>query len=131
MSDPEDTGLHADNLARCDLVAGVIETPGPLPSLNLAQAVAIALWGLSRPDASPPVRGGATHAELEALINRAFATLNRVGCFATTPSGRRRASIGAAMAGAGLDKRGAAGATRRAARNQSCAVSTIDCTPRT
>jgi len=67
---PEDAGLSAEDVDRCDLVA-TIDLPGALPSLNLTQAVAIALWELARGgDAAPAARAAASHAELEALIAR-------------------------------------------------------------
>ena len=67
---PEDAGLSADDIERCDLVA-TIDLPGALPSLNLTQAVAIALWELGREE--KPVsssRAVASREELEALIDR-------------------------------------------------------------
>jgi TrmH family RNA methyltransferase len=78
---PEDSGLSSAHIDRCDAVA-VIDTPGPLPSLNLAQAVALALWELGRSgDDAAPARGGATHAELQALVEHAVAALDRFGHF--------------------------------------------------
>lgn len=78
---PEDTGLVAADLEGCDVIAA-IELPGPLASLNLTQAVALALWELARPvDAPASRRGGATHAELEALLDHAFAALDTLGYF--------------------------------------------------
>ena len=68
---PEDAGLTAADVDRCDLVA-TIDLPGSVASLNLTQAVAIALWELARtPDAPPPARAQASHAELDALVDRA------------------------------------------------------------
>ena len=67
---PEDAGLSAEDVERCDLVA-TIDVPGALPSLNLTQAVAIALWELAREaDAAPSARAAASREELEALIER-------------------------------------------------------------
>ena len=78
---PEDSGLAKAHIDRCDAVA-VIDTPGPLPSLNLAQAVAVALWELGRAgEEAAPARGGATHAELDALVDHATAALDRFGHF--------------------------------------------------
>ena len=78
---PEDSGLSAAHVDRCDVVTA-IETAAALPSLNLAQAVAIALWELSRlPDRPAPARGGASHGELEALIAHAFSALDAAGYF--------------------------------------------------
>lgn len=78
---PEDSGLSSAHIDRCDAVA-VIDTPGSLPSLNLAQAVALALWELGRAgDEAAPARGGATHAELAALVEHAVAALDRFGHF--------------------------------------------------
>jgi tRNA C32,U32 (ribose-2'-O)-methylase TrmJ len=45
-------------------------------SLNLTQAVAIALWELGRaPDAAPATRAQATRAELDALVTHAVTLL--------------------------------------------------------
>ncbi|HWE31542.1 MAG TPA: TrmH family RNA methyltransferase, partial [Polyangia bacterium] len=80
---PEDSGLASAHIDRCDAVA-VIDTPGPLPSLNLAQAVAVALWELGRAGEAAdraPARGGATHAELDALVDHAVTALDRFGHF--------------------------------------------------
>jgi tRNA/rRNA methyltransferase len=79
---PEDSGLGSADIDRCDAVA-VIDTPGPLSSLNLAQAVAVALWELGRAGVAEaaPARGGATHAELDALVEHAASALDRFGHF--------------------------------------------------
>ena len=72
---PEDAGLAAADIDRCDVVCA-IDLPGALPSLNLAQAVAIALWELARPRSTAPpsraqaTRAQATRAELDALVAR-------------------------------------------------------------
>ncbi len=73
---PEDSGLAAADIDRCDVVA-TIELGGALPSLNLTQAVAIALWELARPfdSPAPPARAVATHAELDALVAHAARAL--------------------------------------------------------
>jgi len=73
---PEDAGLAASDVDRCDVVAH-IELGGALPSLNLTQAVAIALWELGRPSEAPPPapRALATHAELDALVAHAARAL--------------------------------------------------------
>ena len=76
---PEDNGLDLEAIDRCDLVAA-IELPGALPSLNLTQAVAIALWELARPvETVPAPRGGATRAALEALVAHAAQALDAIG----------------------------------------------------
>ena len=99
---PEDTGLHADDLARCDVVAA-IELPGPLASLNLTQAVAIACWELSRAPAAPAsTRGGATRAELEALLAHAFAALEAIDYFRGQDRARKRVQLRRLLAGAAL-----------------------------
>jgi tRNA/rRNA methyltransferase len=104
---PEDTGLLGEHIERCDLVAS-IETPGPLASFNLGQAVALALWELARADAPPPApaRGGATHAELEALLDHAFTALAAAGYFRGDVRGelraRKRVHLRRVLAGAGL-----------------------------
>ncbi len=78
---PEDAGLTAADVDRCDVVAS-IDLPGPLPSLNLTQAVALALWELGRPlEVAPPARGGATRVELDALVGHAGAALDAAGYF--------------------------------------------------
>jgi TrmH family RNA methyltransferase len=72
---PEDAGLSAADIDRCDLVA-TIDLPGSVTSLNLTQAVAIALWELGRaPDAAPATRAQATRAELDALVTHAVTLL--------------------------------------------------------
>jgi len=73
---PEDSGLSAADVDRCDLVA-TIDLPGALPSLNLTQAVAIALWELARAaeGSAPSPRATATHAELDALVAHAAEAL--------------------------------------------------------
>ena len=85
---PEDSGLAAADIDRCDLVA-TIELGGALPSLNLTQAVALALWELARPlDAPPPpARAHATRGELDALVEHAARALP--GWFADDGEGRR------------------------------------------
>jgi tRNA/rRNA methyltransferase len=102
---PEDTGLLSEHIDRCDLVAN-IETPGPLASFNLGQAVALALWELagSPADAAAPSpsRGGATHAELEALLDHAFAALDAIGYWGPEERGKRRVYLRRLLAGAGL-----------------------------
>jgi TrmH family RNA methyltransferase len=68
---PEDAGLSAAEVDRCDVVA-TIEVPGELPSLNLTQAVAIALWELARAGvAAARARATATRAEVDALVAHA------------------------------------------------------------
>jgi TrmH family RNA methyltransferase len=100
---PEDTGLLGEHIHRCDLVAS-IETPGPLASFNLGQAVALALWELARAEATPvtPARGGASHAELEALLDHAFSALDAVGYFRGQERERKRVHLRRVLAGAGL-----------------------------
>ncbi len=100
---PEDTGLVAADVDRADAVA-VIELPGALPSLNLTQAVALALWELARPvDAAPAAaRGGATRAELEALLDHAFAALDAVGYFRHEDRERKRVHLRRVLAAAAL-----------------------------
>ena len=73
---PEDAGLAGADIDRCDVVA-TLELGGALPSLNLTQAVAIALWELGRPSEVPPpaARAQATHAELDALVAHAARAL--------------------------------------------------------
>jgi tRNA (cytidine32/uridine32-2'-O)-methyltransferase len=74
---PEDAGLSAADVDRCDLVA-TIDLPGVLPSLNLTQAVAIALWELARAGqgaSGPAAPAVATHGELDALVTRALAAI--------------------------------------------------------
>ncbi|HEX9100952.1 MAG TPA: RNA methyltransferase, partial [Polyangia bacterium] len=73
---PEDAGLAGAAIDRCDAVVAV-ELPGALPSLNLTQAVALALWELARPSQTPqpPARAQATHGELDALVAHAARAL--------------------------------------------------------
>lgn len=99
---PEDTGLVAADLARCDVVA-VIETAGPLASLNLTQAVAIACWELSRAALPPPVlRGGASRAELEALLDHAWEALEAIGYLRHQDPVRKRVQLRRLLADAAL-----------------------------
>ena len=100
---PEDAGLATADIDRCD-VAVAIDLPGALQSLNLTQAVAIALWELARPfDGAPPApRAQATRAELDALVDhaaRAFA-----GWFRDGDEGeRQRVHLRRVLARAALD----------------------------
>ena len=78
---PEDAGLAAADVDRCDLLA-TIDLPGELTSLNLTQAVAIALWELGRATDPAPatasattVTAVATREELEALVAQAATLL--------------------------------------------------------
>jgi TrmH family RNA methyltransferase len=100
---PEDTGLSSEDVDRCDLVAN-IDTPGPLASFNLSQAVALALWELAGATALPAAagKGGATRAELEALLDHAFAALAAVGYFRGEERERKRVHLRRVLAGAGL-----------------------------
>ncbi|MGZ3438558.1 MAG: RNA methyltransferase [Polyangia bacterium] len=83
---PEDHGLANADVERCDRLVA-IELPGALPSLNLTQAVAIALWELARPvDAAAPARAQATRAELDALVDH----VARAGLFDDGDDGERQ-----------------------------------------
>jgi TrmH family RNA methyltransferase len=97
---PEDAGLGAADVDRCDVVVA-IDLPGALPSLNLTQAVAIALWELARPAdaAPPPPRAQATRAELDALVEHAARVLP--GWFASDGE-RRRTHLRRVLAAAAL-----------------------------
>jgi TrmH family RNA methyltransferase len=101
---PEDNGLVGADLDRCDLVS-VIELPGPLASLNLAQAVALVLWELSRPPetAEPARGGGATRAELDALVEHALGALDATGHHRSAEErARHRVHLRRILAAAGL-----------------------------
>jgi TrmH family RNA methyltransferase len=101
---PEDNGLSADDVARCDLVVA-IELTGALSSLNLTQAVAIALWELSAPAAPAPhdpARGGATRAELDALVDHAARALDAIGWFRGDERERQRVQLRRVLAAAAL-----------------------------
>lgn len=98
---PEDTGLVTADLDVCD-VHCAIETPGTLASFNVAQAVGIALYELSRPDSPTALRGGATRAEIEALLDHAFAALDRVGYFAGHDREAKRVHLRRVLAAAAL-----------------------------
>jgi tRNA (cytidine32/uridine32-2'-O)-methyltransferase len=91
---PEDTGLQLEHIERCDAIAA-IETPGPLASFNLAQAVGIALWELSRPTdgAAPSVTPPATRAEIEPLLDHAFAALDAIGYLRDEERERKRTHL--------------------------------------
>jgi len=85
---PEDAGLATADVDRCDVVCA-IDLPGALPSLNLTQAVAIALWELARPRAAAPAaRAQATRAELDALVDHAARAFPR--WFADGDEGQRQ-----------------------------------------
>ena len=74
---PEDAGLGNAEVDRCDALV-TIDLPGALPSLNLTQAVAIALWELVRsPEHAIALRAQATRAELDALVAHAARVLPR------------------------------------------------------
>jgi TrmH family RNA methyltransferase len=100
---PEDNGLVGADIDRCDLVSA-IELPGPLGSLNLAQAVALVLWELSRtPEAVAPARGGATRAELDGLVDHALTALDAIGYHGSHEDRERhRVHLRRILAGAGL-----------------------------
>jgi TrmH family RNA methyltransferase len=99
---PEDTGLVASDLVHCDLVT-TIDTPGPLPSLNLAQAVGIALWELSQATTpAAPSRPVATRAELEALLDHVFAVLDAAGAPDDEEQLRKRVHLRRMLAAAAL-----------------------------
>ena len=92
---PEDAGLSAADVDRCDLVA-TIDLPGALPSLNLTQAVAIALWELGRAGQSatgPAAPAAATHGELDALVTRALAAIGAGGDDESPERERRRVHL--------------------------------------
>lgn len=75
----EDTGLTSDEVAACTLAA-TIPTDPDFASLNLAQAVGIVLYELSRavlPAAAESV-DRPTQGELEALFDQMEATLQRI-----------------------------------------------------
>jgi tRNA/rRNA methyltransferase len=97
---PEDNGLDNHDIDRCDVVAA-IDLPGPLPSLNLTQAVAIALWELARPvEFAAPSRAQATRAELDALVYHAA----RAGLLDGGDDGeRQRVQLRRVLAAAALD----------------------------
>jgi tRNA/rRNA methyltransferase len=104
---PEDTGLSNEDADRCDVLA-TIPTTGPLASLNLGQAVAIALWEvtqLARGRAVRPRRsGGATRAEIEALLDHAFETLEAFSYFHDKDRARKRTHLRRVLASARLSR---------------------------
>jgi TrmH family RNA methyltransferase len=102
---PEDTGLVSADIDRCDAVCA-IDTPGTLASFNLTQAVAIALWELSRPaatiEAQPARRGGATRAEIDALLDHAFEALDAIGYLRTGDREQKRVHLRRLLGNAAL-----------------------------
>jgi tRNA/rRNA methyltransferase len=102
---PEDTGLNAADIGSCDIVA-TIETSGPLASLNLAQAVALALWELSRDRAATrrtAQPGSASRSDLEALVDHAFTALEAAGYFRGQDRARKRVQIRRLLGRTALD----------------------------
>ncbi len=77
----ESSGLSNAELACCDCLVQ-IPTPGPAPSLNLAQAVVVALYEFvrekSRTDQTPPSAGAAA-GEVEGFKRHLFEVLRLVG----------------------------------------------------
>ena len=100
---PEDTGLLREHIEACDVTC-VIETPGPLASLNLTQAVTVALWELSRPGeaAKTEARAGATRAEVEAFLNHAFEALAAIGYLREGEEERKRVHLRRVLGASGL-----------------------------
>ncbi|MDB4966515.1 MAG: methyltransferase [Myxococcales bacterium] len=121
---PEESGLVNADVDRCDVVA-CIDTPGSLPSLNLTQAVAIALWelaGAAAPSPSAPAsqaasqaasqsasqsashssRGGATRAEIDAFVDHAVEALVAVDYFRGEDRERQRVHLRRLVAAAAL-----------------------------
>jgi TrmH family RNA methyltransferase len=100
---PEDTGLIAADVERCDVLA-CIDTPGPLASFNLTQAVAIALWELARDERppAPATRGGATRAEIDALVDHALEALDTIDYFRGDDRERARVHLRRLVADAAL-----------------------------
>lgn len=102
---PEDTGLSGDDTDVCDLLC-TIPTRGPLSSLNLAQAVSLTLWELSQAGVAPRstehVRGGATRAELEGLLDHAFLVLDAFGYFHDKDRARKYTDLRRVLGSAGL-----------------------------
>ena len=102
---PEDAGLATADIDRCD-VAVAIDLPGALRSLNLTQAVAIALWELARPSdaAAPAARAQATRAEIDALVDHAAAALDAAGYFRDAADReRKRVHLRRTIVAAALD----------------------------
>lgn len=99
---PEDRGLTAAEIDRCDLVTH-IPTRGPLASLNLAQAVAVVLWEISQADAGAPApRRAATRGEIDGLVEHAAEVLEAIGYFVTAPRDRALTELRRALVQAGL-----------------------------
>jgi TrmH family RNA methyltransferase len=97
---PEDHGLSATDVAACDVVA-TVETPGSLASLNLSQAVALALWELGRDRPARPGRRPlpaaqtrpADRAQLDALVEHACEALEAAGYFRGQDRLRKRVHL--------------------------------------
>lgn len=102
---PEESGLSGDDADACDLLC-TIPTRGPLSSLNLAQAVSLTLWELSQADATPSsvehVRGGATRADVDGLIEHAFLALDAFSYFHDKDRERKRTDLRRILSSAGL-----------------------------
>jgi TrmH family RNA methyltransferase len=85
---PERSGLSNDELALCHHLVSVPTDPAQ-PSLNLAQAVLLGCYELTRTSASPAApRELATGKEIDGLTDHLDETLHAIG-FLQPPQGRR------------------------------------------
>jgi TrmH family RNA methyltransferase len=85
---PERSGLSNDELALCHQLVAVPTDPAQ-PSLNLAQAVLLGCYELTRAGAPPAVpRERATGAEIDGFTDHLDRTLHAIG-FLQPPQGRR------------------------------------------
>jgi tRNA/rRNA methyltransferase len=109
---PEDTGLTNEDIAVCHHLA-FIPTSDAYASLNLAQAVVVALYEfrralLDRADTASPDAGTRTHAdagEVEAMFEQLERALLEVGFLSQQNPGHVMATLRALLARAGLDDR--------------------------
>ncbi|MFZ5861544.1 MAG: RNA methyltransferase [Nitrospirota bacterium] len=86
---PERSGLSNDELALCHQLVAVPTDPAQ-PSLNLAQAVLLGCYELTRAASPPPAspRALATGEEIDGLTDHLDTTLHAIG-FLQPPQGRR------------------------------------------
>lgn len=103
----EDRGLTTEQIARCGRVT-TVPTSDLHPTMNLAQAVALFAWELSRPPAAQPApspRALATMDSVERLHEAARALLVDVGFLDASTADRIYADLRAIAARSMLDER--------------------------
>ena len=100
----EDSGLTREELAQCQRTAG-IPTDRQFPTMNLAQAVGVFCYALSRPAKAGPYTERPTAAFLERLHERAESLLLEIGFLQTNNPDRIYDDLRAIAGRADLDAR--------------------------